>query len=139
MFTEEFYRFAKFHHLGLAVKDFTSAISFLEGIGYQCSRPIKDNSQSVELIMCISEHFPDIELIKPADNRSPVSNLLEKNNEGIYHICFEVKSMGKVLDIISKTNRIICVSRPKKAVLFGEKAVSFYYVKGVGLIEFLEK
>jgi len=139
IFPAEFKEIAKFHHFGLAVKDFNNPIKFYKNIGYVCSEPLKDNIQGVEIIMCLSNFFPNVELVTPIEENSPIKNFLKNNNELIYHICYEVQSLEKVLEIIKRTNRVICANKPKPAILFNNKFVSFYYIKDVGLIEFLEK
>lgn len=139
MLDDEFYQLARFHHIGLAVKDFQDAVAFWGNIGYFCTSPIRDDMQNVELIMCTSKYFPSVELIKPVNERSPIVNYLKNYNEIIYHICFEVDSLKRVLEIIKRSNKIICAMKAKDAVLFNNRLVSFYYIKDVGLFEFLEK
>ena len=57
----------------------------------------------------------------------------------IYHTCYEVDVIGQDVEVLFKANRAICVSKPKPAVLFNNRLVSFYYVSNVGLIELLER
>ena len=128
----------KFEHIGLAVKDFTAAVRFYESLGYQCSAPIVDDLQRVELIMCRSDTMPDVELIKPTGDDSPVGGILKERPEALYHTCFEVSDLGPFLKDLKRTNRVLTVSPPKQAILFGNRHVSFYYVQGVGLLELLE-
>ncbi len=139
MLKKQFYEIADFHHFGLAVKDFEKPIRFYSSIGYNCSEPIIDDLQRVELVMCTSEHFPNVELVKPIDDQSPVKNYLKNSNEVIYHTCFEVESIKKTLEIIKSESRVILISKPKQAILFNNRCVSFYYIQNVGLFEFLVK
>jgi len=69
---------AKFHHIGIAVKDFYDSVNFYNGLGYKHSKPVIDNLQKVELVMLSSDFFPPIELIKPTSGKSPVNNYLKK-------------------------------------------------------------
>ena len=128
-----------FHHFGLAVKSFENALIFYKTLNYKCSKPIIDELQKVELILCRSSNSPDVELIKPLNDNSPISNILKNNNEMIYHTCYEVKTAKINISEIFPNNRAICVSKPKPAILFDGRLVSFYYLKGVGLIEILQK
>lgn len=139
MLKKEFYKIANFNHYGLAVKGFEKPVKFYNNIGYNCSSPVVDDHQRVELVMCTSEHFPNIELIRPIDSLSPVTNYLKNSNEVIYHTCFEVKSIEKVLETIKESNRIIPITKATPAVFFDDRYVSFYYIKDVGLFEFLIK
>lgn len=130
---------AVFHHIGIAVKDFKASVRFYTGLGYEASEPVMDKYQNVELVMLKSDTFPNIELIKPVDENSPVNNYLKNYNETIYHFCYETNDLKETLDILSKDYRVLCISKPKPAVLFDGSKVSFYYIKDVGIVEFLEK
>jgi methylmalonyl-CoA/ethylmalonyl-CoA epimerase len=126
----------KFHHFGLAVKEFTYALKFFKKMGYECSEPIFDQLQEVELIMCKSDKEPCVELIKPVSIKSPINNYINKNNEIVYHFCYEIDDYKSIEEFFSEYN-YKCISKPKPAILFNNGLVSFYYIKGLGLIEFL--
>lgn len=128
-----------FHHFGLAVKSFSKAAAFYENLGYRVPSPVFDPLQNVELILCTSEAQPAVELVKPVGDDTPVTNYLSKNNEMIYHTCYEVDEIEQDIKTLFQANRAICVSKPKPAVLFDNRLVSFYYVSNVGLIELLER
>ncbi len=129
----------KFHHFGLAVHEFEPALGFFKNLGYTASKPVTDPLQDVELIMCTSDLQPDVELIRPLSESSPVSSFLEKNQEMIYHPCYQVKNIEEALKTNFPGMRVLKVSPPKPATLFGNHPVAFFYVKGIGLIELLEK
>ena len=128
----------KFNHYGLAVKKFDNAINFYQCLGYKCGEIVYDELQNVELILCTKKNYPTVELVKPINNKSPVNNYLKKNNEMIYHICYEVENIELINELFSN-NRVICVSEPKPAILFENRLVCFYYIENVGLIEVLQK
>ena len=128
----------RFHHYGLAVNGFENALKFHINLGYVCSKPIVDELQKVELIMCDKEGFPSVELVKPVNEESPINTYLKKNSEIIYHVCYEVEDSEVDVKKLFSENRAICVSKPKPAILFNNRKVSFYYVKDIGLIEVLE-
>lgn len=129
----------KFHHFGLAVKDFEFALRFYSNLNYDFSKPIVDKIQNVELIMCTSKTFPSVELIKPVNKKSPINNYLSKNNEIIYHTCYEIGNYEEGIEKLFSKNRAICISKPQPAILFKGRLVSFYYIKDVGIIEILQK
>jgi len=129
----------KFHHYGLAVKRFKEAIQFHNTLGYSCGEIVIDNLQYVELVLCSSPHYPSVELVMPFGDNSPINSFLKKNNEIIYHICYEINIADISIDQFFSGNRYICVSEPKPAILFNNRLVSFYYINNVGLIEILEK
>jgi hypothetical protein len=128
----------EFHHFGLAVNQFEPALTFFRNLGYTATAPVTDHHQKVELIMCHHDSQPDVELIKPLHEGSPVSAFLKKNNEMIYHPCYRVASIQKTIEEDLKGMRVIKISGASPAVLFDNNPVAFFYVKGVGLIELLE-
>ena len=128
-----------FHHYGLAVKDFKDAINFHQNLGYTFSNEIFDENQNVILVFCSSKNYPSVELVKPSDSSSPINNYIKKNNEIIYHVCYEVDLQKTSIDKLFFQNRYKCVRKPKPAILFNFWNVSFYYVKNLGLVEILEK
>ena len=128
-----------FHHYGLALKKFEDAIRFHENLGYSCSKEIFDELQNVMLVLCTSSIYPSVELVKPVNKNSPIYNYLEKNNEMIYHTCYEINTSKVSINEFFSQNRFIYVSKPKPAILFNNRLVSFYYLNNVGLIEILEK
>ncbi len=129
----------KFHHYGLAVKNFDKAILFHRNLGYTVGDEVYDELQNVFLILCVSKNFPNVELVRPADNKSPIDGYLNKSNEIIYHTCYELDTNNISINEFFADNRFICVSKSKPAILFNNRLVSFYYLSDVGLIEILEK
>ena len=128
----------RFHHYGLAVQDFARAVRFHENLNYSIKGPIIDELQEVELMICESDEYPFVELVKPVNEESPVNNYLRRNNEIIYHVCYEITEKEFDINDIFIANRSVCVRKPMPAVLFNNRRVSFYYLPDVGLIEILE-
>lgn len=129
-----------FHHFGLAVNQPEKAKRFLQGLGYSIGDPVYDPLQKVNLIMCRSLDMPDVELIYSAESPGPLENLLRNSTEVIYHLCYETENLEESLQTIKDdNNRVITVSRPKQAVLFSYRKVSFYRIAGYGIIELIEK
>ena len=56
---------------------------------------IYDPLQNVELVLCTFNNFPTVELVKPYNSKSPINNYLKKNDEMIYHVCYEISDTGK--------------------------------------------
>lgn len=128
-----------FHHFGLALKDFSKALRFYTHIGYQCTTPVIDPIQRVELVFCTAQGHPAVELIKPIDKQSPIHSYLNKANEWIYHTCYELDHIERDGPALFAQVRAICVSPPKPAILFNHRLVAFYYINDVGLIEVLQR
>lgn len=136
--SDEIKQLVKFHHIGIAVRSFEKSLNYYNALGYECSIPVIDPHQEVELILCKSDVFPWVELIKPISDDSPVMNYLKNAKEAMYHQCYTTTDINRTLDLLKTKNRVICVSKPYPAVLFYGEKVSFYYISGVGLMEFIE-
>lgn len=128
----------EFHHLGLAVRHSADALAFLTGLGYTPSAPVRDPLQNVNLILCTSEQMPAVEIIYPTETAGPLASILKAQVSVIYHTCFQSNDLEYSLRAIGQANRIIELSPPKPAILFGGRKVSFYMVSGFGVIEILE-
>lgn len=130
--------FGVFHHIGIAVKDFKKNLKFYSSLGYSSSSPVVDRLQNVQLVMLTAEKYPDIELVKPLNNESPIHGILKNKDVSIYHFCYEVSDIKKTVQAIEKNHRIICVSQETPAILFGDRKVAFFYIDEVGIVELLE-
>ena len=127
----------KFHHYGIACKDFKNLKSFYRMQNYSIGKEVYDSIQNVELVFCKSPVHPNIELIKPFNKKSPINNFLKFSETSIYHSCYATKKNEKQVMDFFKNQKIIKISGPNPAILFDNKNVSFYYVKNVGIIEIL--
>jgi len=127
----------KFHHLGIACKDFKNLKVFYKRLNYSIGQEIYDRLQNVKLVFCKSAIYPNIELIKPVNKKSPINNILKLSETSIYHLCYSTKKSEKDVIEFFKNQKIIKISGPLPAVLFNNKKVAFYYVKNVGIIEIL--
>lgn len=132
-----------FDHLGLAVKSPEKTVRFLRGLGYNIDDEVHDPLQKVNLLWCSSSHMPAVELVYSAntgDNNSPIDNILRNSSEIIYHQCYRSVDTGASIQAIKNDGiRVLCVSRMKSAILFGNKMVSFHMIAGFGLIEIIEE
>ena len=129
-----------FHHLGLAVSRPDEAVTFLTGLGYAIGEQVFDPEQNINLALCRHPQMPAVEIICPGNGPGPIDKYVTRFASGIiYHACYETADRSQSLAAIEAAKlRPICVLPPRPAVLFGGRAVSFYAVVGVGLIELLE-
>lgn len=129
-----------FHHMGLALRKEDEALKFLNGLGYTPSDKVYDPEQKVNLRICEQDGFPAVELVTAHDGEGgPLTSILKKHTELIYHTCFETQDLEKTLEAMENDGlRVLPVASPKPAILFGGRKVSFYTVMGYGLIEILE-
>ena len=128
-----------FHHFGLAVSDIDQALPFMKGLGYSPGELIYDPQQNVNLIWCDHPQMPSVEIIASNGNPGPLDHYLSNMSDLIYHICFLSQDVKSSLSAIRNDKiRVLPVSPPKPAVLFDWKEVSFYIIKGFGLVELLQ-
>lgn len=65
--------------------------------------------------------------------------MLAQQPQLVYHLCFRSDNLVATLaSLKAEGQRVMVVSPPKPAVLFGGRPVSFHMVRGFGLIEILE-
>jgi hypothetical protein len=129
-----------FHHFGLAVKHPSFSVIFLSALDYVIGNSVLDTAQNIRLIMCVHECQPAVEIIYPGNGPGPVDALVERYTSGIiYHGCYETNNLGVTLSECENSGlRADCVIPPTPALLFNGRNVSFYRIKGIGLIEILE-
>lgn len=129
-----------FHHLGLAVRDPSHSINFLRALGYSVGEVVFDARQNVNAIMCMHFHEPAVEILYPGKDPGPIDVLVNRHASGIiYHSCYETSTLKNSLAALEQLGlRVDCIVEPSPAPLFSGRNVSFYRIKGIGLIEILE-
>ncbi len=118
---------AEFSHVGIA----TRRIS-----GHLVDGKVFDPLQNVSVGFSRLHGCP-VELIEPADELSPVNEILKKGL-GAYHLCFRVPDLEKAIQS-AKKNGCVCFAKPVEAAAFGQKKVSWLYSKDFGILELIEK
>ena len=131
--------YLKFHHLGLAVSKPEFAKEFVLAMGYVIVNSSYDPNQDVNLSMCSHKTEPAIEIIWPGESIGPIHNLTSRHPSGVvYHICYETVDLDAALVKLRNSGmEVTCISPPKPAALFENRPVSFYNIKGIGLVEIL--
>ncbi len=129
----------RFHHLGLATREPAGAGKFLKGLGYEIGEIVHDPAHNVNVAICTCHDKPDVELVTPSEGEGPLDNILECHDSLIYHTCYVSEDVqASLAEMDEAGHRAIPLSAPKKAVLFGGRKVSFYAVKGFGVIEIID-
>jgi len=130
----------KFHHFGLAVRRPDEARIFVTALGYRPGEPIFDPAQNVHLQLCMHDMHPAVEIIWPGKEGGPIDKLAQRHTSGIiYHVCYETENLDATLAAFAEMKlRVVCISPPTPAPLFGGRHVSFYNIVGIGLIEILQ-
>lgn len=129
----------KIDHIGIAVKSFEKAKDFYEKILGINPSPVESvPSQMVNLVF-FQVGDTRIEFLVGASPESPISKFIEKNGEGIHHICFEVDNLQATLSKLQSTGTELIDKSPRIGA-HGKK-IAFLHPKSTGgtLIELTEK
>ncbi len=87
----------KINHIGVAVKSIDAAVKFYEALGLKVDHIEEVPSQKVKTAF-IKIGETNIELLEATSPDSPIAKYLEKNREGIHHICYEVSDVASELE-----------------------------------------
>ena len=127
-----------FHHFGLAVDSPERAFLYLKTLGYQEGHQAYDPLQRVNVAMRHHVQMPDVEVIWPGDEPSPIDKLIKRGDGRIYHLCYTVRDAAGALAAMEAAGLdLMTVSEPLPAILFGGESVSFHHIAGFGLIELI--
>ena len=81
------------HHIAIAVHDLDSALTlYRDGLGLEATERREVPEEGVEIAF-LPAGEGEIELIQPLDENSSVARFLEKNGEGLHHICLAVEDI----------------------------------------------
>lgn len=127
-----------FHHIGIATRSIEKTAKYYLEAGFSMTETITDPIQKVKITFLTKGQMPRIELLEPAMDDSPVSQILDKSGTGPYHICYEVDNIEEAIKDLKK-KRFLPLFKPVKAVALENRLICFLYNADVGLIELLEK
>ncbi len=130
----------QFHHFGLAVSSPDQAFLMLKTMGYVEGAQAFDPLQRVNLAMRHHPTMPDVEVIWPGNEPSPIDKMVKRTGSMIYHICYQCPDPDAVVAALEEAGlETLVVSPPTPAVLFEGSEVSFYNIDSFGLIELLRR
>jgi methylmalonyl-CoA/ethylmalonyl-CoA epimerase len=128
----------KFHHIGIATSDIDRTSRFYLDAGYVMTDMVVDVIQKVKISFLTKENMPQIELLEPICEDTPVTKILTKTGVTPYHICYEADDMEKTIKDLKKKH-FIPLFKPVRAIALKNKFICFLYNIDVGLIEITEK
>ena len=128
----------EFHHFGLAVKSPEAAFRYLEDLGYTAGSTCYDPLQKVNLAMRHHDDMPDVEVIWPGPEASPIDRMLKQRDTLIYHLCYTSGDVERSVAALETAGlEVLQLGMAQPALLFGGKEVSFYSITDVGVIEII--
>ena len=128
----------KFHHIGIATRNFEKAIQTYQALGYSVLiEPLEVPTQEVRVCFLKKAGHPLIEIIEPAGDSSPVNTLLKKNGSGPYHFCYITYNINDTIKRL-KEQRFLVFSKPVESIAFNNNLMVFAYKDDIGFIEIVE-
>lgn len=80
---------------------------------------------------------PQIELVEPVGENSPVWRFLQQQGGGLHHVCYEVADITGQLEYMQSIGATV-LRRPRPATAFGNRLISWVMTPDKVLIEYLE-
>ena len=117
----------KIDHIGVAVKSIEAALPFYKAMGADVNHIEEVPSQKVRTAF-IKVGETTIELVEATSDESPIAKYLEKNREGLHHICFEVEDIKASLAELKKADIKLIDEEPKVGA--HNMLVAFVHPKG---------
>src|SRR5262245_19945529 len=129
----------RMHHVGVVVAGIDAVgRAAMQQLGLRPLTPIYDDPMQRVKVQFWGSDAPGacIELIEPVGEASPVHRSLEKGG-GLNHVCYEVADLEAARsEIVAKG--AVCVAAPVPAVAFAGRSIAFFFVRGFGLVEFVQ-
>jgi methylmalonyl-CoA/ethylmalonyl-CoA epimerase len=128
-----------FHHVGIAVKDLTTAIPIYKSLlGYELtSGPFDDPVQRVSVCF-LSRGAGDttMELVAPLGPESPIDRILKRGG-GTYHVCYEVPDINAAIAHLVGQGSFL-ISGPVPAVAFEMREIAWLMTEVNLLVELVQ-
>ena len=127
-------------HIAVAVKDLDKGIKVYEDLGFQFStqREVVE-SQKVMTAFAHVDKKAHLELLMPINEDGPIQKFIEKNGEGIHHLCFSVEDVARKAEELSSKGYKLIYDSPQPGA--NNCLVNFIHPKSTGgvLIEISQK
>jgi methylmalonyl-CoA epimerase len=127
--------------MGFVVSDIETAIpAFVSSLGAQWEQRIFDDPyQRVRVTFLTTRPGdPQIELVQPLGDNSPVMRFLRQRSGGLHHACYEVPNVDEQL-LKFRSRGALIVKRPRPAAAFGGRNIAWVLTAEKLLIELLQE
>ena len=128
------------HHVGFVVQDIEAGMAgFTRSLGATWDgRVYEDPRQKVKVAFLRTRpEDPQIELVQPAGDDSPVLRFLQEKGGGMHHICYQVADLAAGMAEMKSRGALI-VRRPAPAVAFDGRPIAWVLTPEKLLVELLE-
>jgi methylmalonyl-CoA/ethylmalonyl-CoA epimerase len=129
-----------FHHVGFVVAGIAASVEgFVHLLGAKWDGCIyEDPDQRVKVTFLTTRRGdPQIELVEPAGDDSPVLRFLREKGSGLHHVCYEVDDLERSMAEMKARGAMIA-RRPKPAVAFQGRRIAWILTAEKLLVELLE-
>ena len=126
-------------HIGIAVHSIEDTLPiYTQLLGLKLEK-LEDAKQHGIKAALLTVGETNIELLEPLNKESPISKFLEKRDQGIHHIAFEVDNIEKSLDELKAKGVALIDKKPR--IGFEGGKIAFLHPKSTGnvLIELCQK
>ena len=130
----------RLHHIGFVVSSVEKALpDFVRSMRAEWDgRSFDDLLQKARVaFLTIRAGDPQIELVEPLGDDSPVQRFLQETGGGLHHVCYEVADLEKELTDFRSRGAVIA-KRPKPAVAFGGRRIAWVVTPKKLLVELLD-
>ncbi len=129
-------------HIGIAVKDLTQGAKFWQLLGLIPSKDVEVNEEQGVNILFLSTSLgpaPNIELLEPTSENTPIGQFINKRGPGIQQLAFEVDDMLQMISHL-ESNGVKMIDKTPKIGAGGNK-IAFVHPSSTGgvLVELVEK
>jgi len=128
----------KVHHIAIAVNSIADALPAFDALGLTVTHTEEVAAQGVRAaILPVGETW--VELVEPTNPASTVARFLQRQGEGIHHICLEVDDLDAALARLKERGLRLVDEKPRQGV--GGARVAFVHPSSThgALIELHEK
>jgi len=126
-----------FHHIGIATKNLAQTKKIYEKLGLIFGETIHVPRQKVNVCFSRQGSHPQIELIEPAAEDSPINNILDLIGTTPYHFCYKTDDLGRTSAFLRDQGFLI-MNDPGPSNALNENRICFYYHKHLGVVEVVE-
>lgn len=129
------------HHIGFVVASIAPAMEgFLRSLNASWDQNVfEDPAQKVRVaFLATRASEPQIELVEPLNDRSPVHKFLLEKGGGLHHFCYETNNLEAELKSF-RSRQAILASPPVPAVAFDGRRIAWVLTREKLLVELLER
>lgn len=126
------------NHIGYAVKEIATPLKHYLDAGWTASDVYEETVQNTKIVFLTKAGFPTIELVSPLNGTpSPVDNVLKKNGNSPYHICYDVDNIDQAVEDLYEEG-FNPLFMPVASVAMDNHKICYLQHKELGIIEIVE-